>query len=128
MKVPKHKLEEFINTVRVQGSIDFPSIARKMQLKWHKDLLPIVDTDADFRGQLEDVLSEIKYDLLNRLLSTARNGKQPGSNSDISYVNAMIKHIDSGAVLGGAREEDGGRRAPTEEEVKAHLKRLNIKE
>ena len=77
---------------------------------------------------MQEVLDELKYTLLQKLLTTGRDGKNNrGRNPEIVYIKAIIQAIDSGEILGAAnvavREPD-----MTPEEENRHLSRLNLKQ
>lgn len=125
-KVPtlNARIELFLEQVRVLKSLNFPSIARDCQLNWFRDLKPLLATETPFKGELQEILEEIKFDLYNAMLTTGRDGKRKnGASPEITYINAIIKHIDSGAVVGKLTHESVASSPEAEEE---HRRRLGI--
>ena len=128
--LPQYKLKEFIDQVKNLQSINFPSIAEKMSLDWFTDIKPRLDTDPWFKEALAVALERIKFELYDGLLTVGKEGKRAGRGSpEITYVNAIIKHIDSGALLGAVVDEKapgGGDTTMTPEAEAEHLRRLGI--
>lgn len=120
----KHKL--FISQVRAAKSINFPLVAKELGLNWFKELKPLLKSDKEFLSGLEETIEEIRYHLLSLVFKAANDGKQGvGKDPDVHTINAAIKHIDSGALLGIASDDAGGS-GLTEEQLKKHLERLNM--
>ena len=117
--------ERFVHQVRSSRSIDFPSIARSLDLDWFTDIKPKINTDPLFASNLRKVLEELRYELMQKILDVGMNGKKgTGRDPEITYINAIIKHIDSGALLGESTEDFSG--GLSDRDMERHLKRLNI--
>lgn len=116
----------FLSKVREGVSINFPAIARQIGSNWFKEIKPELAKDANKRMSLEEVIEEIRYTLLQEALEVARLGKgDDGRTPELSYINAVIKQIDSGTLLNLS-----GPIAPIEsadpELEKKHLSRLGV--
>lgn len=120
----KEELLKFVNQVRVEGSIDMFGVAEKLGYNWFRQVKPRIKTDLWFREALQEALEAIKFELYQGLLRVGRDGRIRGSNPEITYINSVIRHIDSGSIL-GVSEEDMGQQ-PDKDETEAHLKRLGI--
>ena len=120
-------LIQFVNQVRALGSVDFPDVARGMGFNWFRDIKPELDKNPEFRALLEEVLGEIKYELYQCILKIGKDGKKRnGRDPEITYINAIIKHIDTGALLGKSTESIAQGLSPEQERV--HLLRLGYDE
>lgn len=124
------ELEKFVTQVKLLHTIDFPRVAEQLGLDWHNDLYPRLKVDMEFRAKLECYLQSLKFMLLDKVLISGIQGKKGyGQDPETSYINAIIKHIDSGSLLGEIPEEEiveEESQGPTPEEVERHLKRLNL--
>lgn len=99
-------LKRFIGQIRASKSIDFPALALSQGVNWFDDLRPLLKVEPAFKAAMQEALLEIKYSLLQGILEVAQEGKpRNGVFSEITYVNAIIKLIDSGVVLGMDKEE-----------------------
>lgn len=113
----------FLNQVRTTKSVDFPEAARKVRLDYFKDIEPYL-LISEFRVRVEEVIKEIRFELVNRALSVGLNGKaDDGLTPDLSYINAVIKHLDSGILLPPIK---AGVDDPKDEDLTDHLSRLGL--
>jgi len=111
----------FLKQLRITQSIGFPQVARKAGLDF-ADIHHLMRTDAGFVDEINLVLQEIKYDLLDKLLEVARSGKsQYGSKPDAASIKAVIAAIDSGVLTGSVGES-----GPGEDGEEDLMKRLGI--
>ncbi len=126
----REELEQFVAQVRALGTVDMPSVAAGMNVNWFRDVKPHLLTTPWFKESLLEAMEEIKFSLLQDLLNTGRNGKRRnGADPEISYINAIIKVIDGGGILGKHTGEEGSSvRQLSKEEEKAHLQRLGYGE
>jgi hypothetical protein len=127
MAVTEEQIAQFIGQLRELQSLDFPFVARAIGLNWFTDLAPLKDTHPTFRSLMEEYLQEVKFSLLQRVHRVGREGKRPGGgDAEVSHINAIIKFIDSGAILGSSAKS--GTKVFSPEEERAHLKRLGYSE
>lgn len=112
----------FMNQCRASGEINFPRIAHKLRLNWTK-LKGELDSSPEFKMEMEEYLEELKFDLLQKVLEVGLVGKVRGGGSpELSYVNAILRHIDGGGILGKMQDSGG----IDEERLSEHLKRFNL--
>lgn len=95
----KDELDKFLNQVRALQDIHFPDAAKLVGLNYHKDIKPELEKRGWFYVKMLEVLEEIKFHLLGKLLKTAKLGRGVDA-PDPTSINAIIKLIDSGALLG----------------------------
>lgn len=126
MTLTDEQLHQFVEQVKNLGSINFPDVARGLSLNWFTEVRPHLKTNATFLAAMQEALETLKYELYDCLLRTGRDGKKKnGRDPEITYINAVIKHIDSGALLGLDKGgSDRGGLSPEEE--KEHLKRMGL--
>lgn len=122
--------DKFLLQVQAERSIAFPSIARAVNLDWFNEVLPYLEANATELTRLQNVLKEMKFELLNNVLKVARDGKvRAGINADVNSVKFIIQMIDSGAVLGDSSKAiANGQIEPTDEQVNDLMKRMGIKD
>lgn len=116
---------DFLAQVKALQTVNLPKVAAMVGLSWFKDLKPMLDTNPEFKTNLEELLEEMKYNALELIQGTGRDGKKVGRNPEITYLKAIIASIDSGELLGRASE---GKAVAEPDEVAeaARLKRLGI--
>ena len=120
---------EFCKNIQSSKCINFPKLARGMGLDYFADIEPMLSQDTDFAHALRSALKEIKFDLMDKVLEVAKDGKAlNGPTPELSYVNAIIKHIDSDSIISEMKEEEKPQEAQgmTAEQMNEHLKRLGL--
>lgn len=137
------QIKQFVTQVKASGKINFPVVAHSMNMDWFRDFYPLLeDKNGELYLLLSDALMSIKYELLDKLLISARDGKMRGGRTiEPSYIKAMIQYIDSGVLLGKAdfnmdkdeetppvKDEDTKKleNEMSEEAYKAHIRRLGL--
>lgn len=127
-QLSQKELRTFIERVRsepTEKKINLPHIARMLGYDYAKQVEPKLKEDADFRSELNSVFQELKFELYENLLKGATQGKPRNRPSpEITYINAIIKYIDSGAITGVVKDEPG----PEADvgKIDEHRKRLGL--
>lgn len=123
---PDSDAAKFIAHCKRMKSFNFPDVARGLNMNWHKDLKPLIDKDPEFKEAISELGEELKYELLQTMLTIAMKGKLPGRSPEIGALKEMIKLLDQGIIGGKQREEKEQEPALSEEQEEARLKRLGI--
>lgn len=122
MTTRQDQLDKFVKAIRVTQSVNFPKLAKDVGLSFTSDILPALRGTGPLRAQVQEVLIEIKYELLNHSLEMAKAGKSKyGTSPDAAAIKAMIGHIDSGVLLGGDSEDHANGA-----DISNHLDRLGL--
>lgn len=119
----------FVEEVRSTGRVDLASAAANVGLNWFRDIKPLILKDENKRAILEEILEGFRLELLQNIMENARNGKQSKlGGPDLASINAMIKHIDTGSILGIIKQKEEDLQEPElgGEALIDHLKRLGI--
>lgn len=105
-KPSREDLERFLLQVEAGGSINLPLIARQMGLNWRLQVQPALVSDAWFSDGLKAILEEHRYKMLDAVMQVAINGKKhQGKDPELSFIQAAIKFIDKGVMLGPEKEK-----------------------
>ncbi len=122
------QLANFIKQCRTLKSLNFPDIARGLNMNWFKDIKPLLESDKTFLLQMQELVEEMRYHLIGKLQQTALQGKLPGRPVEVGMIKEMIRLIDQGAILGKMRAEDSESREPEMSDVEEaeHKKRLGL--
>jgi len=100
-KLKARDLQAFCDTLSQSKSINLPMVAATLGLDFFKQIKPEIESNDEFRESLGRTLEILKYELSQRLLEAALNGRPKNRPApEISYINAIIKIIDSGTLLG----------------------------
>lgn len=120
------KLSDFVKQVRAAQTVNLPAVARSLNMDWFREVRPELARNPQFLGAMQEVMEEIKYELMQKVLDVGLNGKRrTGKDPEISYVRAIIQFIDSGAPLGQIVDMAG---PENNVDMERHLKRLNLDE
>lgn len=119
-------LKAFCEAVRRERSINLPGVATNLGYDFFKQIKPEIESNEKFREQLSKVLEELKYELTQRVLEAALNGRPKNRPApEISYIKAITQIIDSGTLLGvKPRDNDGG--SDGSDDIEEHKKRLGL--
>lgn len=121
------KLEQFATQVDLLKTLNFPNVALSLGLNWFADVKPALKEEKWFYQKMCEVLEAIKYDLYDKALTPARTGKSADGSPEISYINAIVKYIDSGQLLGITGLEVGDEKPQRNPEQEAeHRRRLGL--
>ena len=115
------------------GTINFSLVARNIGMSWTKDLKPLLGVDESFTEDFREVLEEMKHEVMDSAFKVARDGRPRNAfTTDLAFINAFIKWVDSGALAGIASVADivEEEKEPemSEEERQIHLERLGLGE
>lgn len=117
----KSQQDQFLKQCLVAVTIDFPTVAQKLQLDWFKQVKPLWEGDDDFRARMKEMLERLEYQLMQKMLDVALGGGE----GNVAFLKATIEQIRK--MIGRASEEENeGPREKREEVDKRHLSRLGI--
>ena len=94
--------EAFILAIKTEKTFDFPGIAKRLELSFTKDIVPLLTgtnaVSVEFQGAIDEALHEIKYGLADSLLSSALYGEKGGNKISAANIKQAIALIDSGIL------------------------------
>lgn len=127
----QEKQGRFIALIRSSKNVYLAQVAKEADLDWYGEVQPELESNAEFKTEVHRAILEIKAFLLNKVVDVALNGRaKHGRVPELSFINAAIKLIDSGVILGEKMKDDilQNPTTPSEEEIEERLKRMNLHE
>jgi hypothetical protein len=125
------QLAQFIAQFRSLQSLNFPYIASTLTppANWFHDIKPHLRSNVAFLSAMQEVLEEIKFTLLQKLLQVGRDGKKyQGPSPEPTHIKAIIQMIDSGALLGIASKGGSSEGSVSPAEEAQRLRRMGYSE
>lgn len=113
-------LRQFVQQLRTAKSVDFPRCAVIVGLSYHSDIKPAFALSW-FRTEIDKVLEEFRFHLVNLAMDAAMHGKSDGT-PDLAYIREVIKIIDSNVLIPGSKTDGSGGAV----DISEHLARLGL--
>jgi hypothetical protein len=113
-------LDQFVEKIETELSVNFPDIARRIGADFKKDILPVLEADPAYKDRVNSALLTIRYTLADSLIQRAQGRIRRGV--DATTVSHAIKLIDSGVLIG--KGVDGN--AEGGSLLDEHMKRLGV--
>lgn len=108
------KLKSYLSKLKGSGSLNLPLVAAQCNLDYGKDIAPVLESDAEFRGAIQVYFDELRFQLLDSILDAARSGVQVNVNA----AKTMIGIIKKNEILGPEQSSQG------QEEIKDILAKI----